>query len=463
MKFSVANLGPIKTAEVTVAPLTIICGRNNTGKTYLTYSFFGLLDYLNSVGIYPVEDNVIDTLLNTGVALLPLIPNQQTFNLMTQDCCEVFDKLIPLIFAADPKHFRNTKVKLSIDTDELILPRVINKRFRSGTSFTLTVSKTKDTKDISFSLVMDDNRDYELKALKELLKHHIGVTLKQIYLSHFTSNIMFASTERTGILLFRDELTPTRGNNLTDALSKEEIADIVENMASLIYPLPIGKNINLIKRLKSISLKESPLARKHPELISEFEKISGGTYSVNDKGIFYIPNDSKSTILSMEESSGSVRSLVMISFWLKHLATKESLLMIDEPEMNLHPEGQRLLARWIVMLMNYGVRVFITTHSDYFVKELNTLIMLYTRRKKPYVTNLMKEHAISKDMMLSPSQIRIYVAERKTTKSQSGEIKLDNTKLYEGRIHKEFGVEVSSFDNTIDSINNLQRHILFNG
>ncbi|MGK7956413.1 MAG: AAA family ATPase, partial [Crocosphaera sp.] len=33
MKFEISNLGYIKQAEIELADLTIICGKNNTGKT----------------------------------------------------------------------------------------------------------------------------------------------------------------------------------------------------------------------------------------------------------------------------------------------------------------------------------------------------------------------------------------------------------------------------------------------
>ena len=57
--------------------------------------------------------------------------------------------------------------------------------------------------------------------------------------------------------------------------------------------------------------------------------------------------------------------------------------MVDEPELNLHPANQRRIARLFACLVNLGVKVFITTHSDYIVKELNTLIMLNHDRATP--------------------------------------------------------------------------------
>ena len=46
------------------------------------------------------------------------------------------------------------------------------------------------------------------------------------------------------------------------------------------------------------------------------------------------------------------------------------MLFIDEPELNLHPGNQRRIARLFARLSKLGIKVFITTHSDYIIKEL---------------------------------------------------------------------------------------------
>ncbi len=43
MKITVKNLGALEQAEFTLGELTILCGCNNTGKTYATYALFGFL------------------------------------------------------------------------------------------------------------------------------------------------------------------------------------------------------------------------------------------------------------------------------------------------------------------------------------------------------------------------------------------------------------------------------------
>ena len=41
--FRFKNIGPVNDAEVELGDLTIIAGRNNTGKTYMVYTLYGFL------------------------------------------------------------------------------------------------------------------------------------------------------------------------------------------------------------------------------------------------------------------------------------------------------------------------------------------------------------------------------------------------------------------------------------
>ena len=41
MKFKVENLGLLRKAEFEIGDLTMICGENNSGKTYAVYAFYG--------------------------------------------------------------------------------------------------------------------------------------------------------------------------------------------------------------------------------------------------------------------------------------------------------------------------------------------------------------------------------------------------------------------------------------
>lgn len=51
-------------------------------------------------------------------------------------------------------------------------------------------------------------------------------------------------------------------------------------------------------------------------------------------------------------------------------ATYNSLLIIDEPEVNLHPKWQIFYAEIVCELVSMGVDIIITTHSPYIIDAL---------------------------------------------------------------------------------------------
>ena len=168
------------------------------------------------------------------------------------------------------------------------------------------------------------------------------------------------STERTGAVIFQSELNLSRNRLLDMALeasanTNPDPARLFDRVYGGGYPLPVKDNIDFINSLAETLSEESYLSKQHPEIIEDFETLSGGSYKLQGNALHFIPKSSKNVRLLMGESSSSVRSLVIFGYYLRHQAKKGDLLMIDEPELNLHPANQRRLARLLVRLVNFGI------------------------------------------------------------------------------------------------------------
>ena len=74
MKVQVENLGPLRVAEFEIGDLTIICGANNTGKTYATYALYGFLAFWHEAFSIPVEGHITHELLANGSVEIDLEP-----------------------------------------------------------------------------------------------------------------------------------------------------------------------------------------------------------------------------------------------------------------------------------------------------------------------------------------------------------------------------------------------------
>ena len=79
---------------------------------------------------------------------------------------------------------------------------------------------------------------------------------------------------------------------------------------------------------------------------------------------------------TLDRTSSMVSELAPLILFLKYLVNPTDLLILEEPESHLHPQAQRQMARGIVRLVNAGVKVLITTHSDYFLNQVNNLLRI---------------------------------------------------------------------------------------
>ena len=101
------------------------------------------------------------------------------------------------------------------------------------------------------------------------------------------------------------------------------------------------------------------------------------------------------------------------------------------------------------MLVNADIYVAITTHSDHIIRELNTLIMLHNP-KSQRLKSIAKELGYDKkhlNCLLSPKKVKCYVAEDGIVKPMD--------------ISQKYGIEVTSFDDSIRDVNSLQKRILY--
>ena len=87
----------------------------------------------------------------------------------------------------------------------------------------------------------------------------------------------------------------------------------------------------------------------------------------------YRPRSSKEDI-RLSRASSMVSELAPIVLFLRSAVRRGDMLIIEEPEAHLHPAAQTRMAVALARLVRAGVRVVVTTHSDWLLKELGNLI-----------------------------------------------------------------------------------------
>lgn len=458
MRISIKNLGAIKQADFSLGNFTIICGANNTGKTYATYALFGFLSFWRDAFSIKVPDEDVQRLLKQGSIELDLENYVDHAPADLEAGCKAFTKQLAQVFASSDRYFADSYFSVRLDPSDIRPTSTFELTMGAANARLFSISKEADSNLITISFLVEKEK---VKVPRNVISKIIGDALKDIVFGHLFPRPFIASAERTGAAIFRKELNFARNRLLEEMGSMEKDIDPFELLSKVYtdYALPVRSNVDFTRRLEEIAKKDSFIAKSHLEILNDFADIIGGDYLVTKSDELYFVPKGKKLKLTMDESSSAVRSLLDIGFYLRHVAEPGDLLMVDEPELNLHPENQRRVARLFARLVNIGIKVFITTHSDYIIKELNTLIMLNQGAER--LKALAEQEHYKESELLTSDKIRVYIAEEALVKSDGAQRRTKCQTLVAADIDSKLGIEARSFDKTIEDMNRIQEEILW--
>lgn len=459
MKITIQNLGILKQADFEVGDLTVICGKNNTGKTYATYALYGFLKIWKHLIDIGIDLSEIEELIEQNAKKIDLDKIWKERKKLVNKVCKSYSNILFKIFASEEKKFIDSKFHLQTRENVWDSSVSFSKTLKNKTYGNLKFQKEAGSSVLKVFLLREEANDEKppLTILKELIEDQV----KEILFQDMFPDVFIASAERTGVAIFRKDLDFAR-NRMLDELGMNRDIDPFEflNKVYTSYALPVKDNVDFARSLEDFSRQDSYLKKEHPDILNKFSEVIGGDYKVIRGIIYFVPKKGGVKLL-MNESSSAVRSLLDVGFYLRHFARKGDLFIIDEPELNLHPENQCRLARLFACLVNAGLKIFITTHSDYIVKEINTLLML--KQKKKHMTKIMKEYGYENNELLNADKVKVFIADKKPVllEGRTRRTKIDT--FFPAKINQELGIKLGSFDEVINRMNDIQNEIMWGG
>jgi predicted ATP-binding protein involved in virulence len=465
MKFQFEQLGPLYKGEVELADLTIICGENNTGKTYITNSLYALLSSWQQLLAWDLSENDMLKLQSEGFIGIDLQKEiVDNWAVILQNTMDRLAENLHDFLATPPERFKDTKLSLLMPITDDWISRDFEVGLNSSQGKSLVSIKKQAKNNIAEIALVVESGD-ELPPIHSLARF-IREQLLEMVLEETFPNVFIASAERTGSAIFRGELNFSK-NKLVNMLTEMENGKkAVVNFSTLLklmkrtYALSIEHNVefisNIIPDLEQLGI--SDVVKGSPELLKKLSTCAGGTYKASKEGIIHFTPKGTALKMGLGEASSSVRSLMVLWFWLNHKAKPGDLLMIDEPELNLHPANQRRLAQFLAALVNAGVKVFLTTHSDYIIRELNTLIMLSS--DKSHLSAVREKFGYSESDSLAAEKVAVYSTTTMLFEIDGKKKKRLGT-LEKWDVKQHHGIQVKSFDEAINEMNRVQDAILY--
>lgn len=441
----VSYLGPIRKAVVDLQkPFTLFCGPNSTGKTYMSYLLYAInedSDYDDSKGLDKIAKQIL---------------SEQQFVLRR----ELIDEYIGDLAKG---------MKSKLGSIFGIGDSMVEKLF-SQFELTLSLSDNEFEKIVSQPCrLVSGNNDAEVvlekDAYSDVVRYQVNIKAQNIIrdslmnirfmLSHYFRILCFGNiggvrmltVERNSIYTFKTELSLSR-NELIDRIQQKsgqselDIFDIV-NSSSRRYPLAVRSSLRIANDLENVQKFNGP----YYQFAEQIEKgILHGEVKITRNGDveFISEKAGRSKHLPIHMASSIVKTMSSLVIYLKHIARKGDLLIIDEPEMNFHPDVQIALVRIFSMLSKKGLRLIVSTHSDYMVREVNNLIMAGSLYH--HDAQLINEMGYKEEMLMKKETVVVKYFNYGKSKRflDVVDVKVEND-----------GFAVESIDNTINSQNKI--------
>jgi len=446
LRIKVKDFGPISEGEIVLKPLTLFIGPNNSGKSYmatLIHSLFEAYPFLREISLPRRRDDtnvleqhffiaVFDTSLRNAV--LDLLPEfrDQVIDVLKEKKevyvpQQLIEKVIERIFNEIYEKRFSSEIIRSFACPLKELVKIGKESFKIEISYN---SYSSSLKLKGSSLKIEEYPKVNIRIKVKLTETHGPfISIKRIPKDEFLIELAD----------FSQELKRSAYSQILYSILNICISKVLQNIARPCYYLPAARSgiLQGHRALAASIVKRAPYAGIEKLEVPKFS----GTVSDFISSILTLPEERGSlyelaqdfekelikgeiVIRTLEEyvgpeikykfmnseiplhrASSTVSELAPLILYLKYRVEPGDVLIIEEPEAHLHPQNQRVLAKFLVKMIRKGVYIVITTHSDYLLRQLNNLILLSKIEPKERVT----KYKYDEESYLKPEEVSTYL------------------------------------------------------
>ncbi|OBQ29762.1 MAG: hypothetical protein AN483_08825 [Aphanizomenon flos-aquae MDT14a] len=398
MKIKFSNLGSIQETELDLRPLTVIIGPNNSGKTYIAYSTYGLWqrarsslslrrDNKSEPELKPEEHDKWSLKIDHNLLDFFIRDIEKTAKRFGED---KYFGVQQFFQDSSRKLFSTTSFEMIISQQEVedAINQLIHK---DAIPLTDEISlKLTRKEDVLFFEIQPKNEELSKNQTLHFTNRFITNRFISSVAEVLFSNIFPFPAERNAFINIYKILETKRYRILKQKQRESFINSTSEEKFGLPqpliaidirYPQPVEDFLDFLSEieLQETTKINSSNKNEFQKLADEIEKQLQNKNKTNLKPTKLGGKDIKVLVkkgleIDLYNASSSIKQLAPLLLYLRYRASKGDFLVIDEPEMNLHPESQAKLLEALSILVNLGVRILLTTHSPYVMAHLDNLV-----------------------------------------------------------------------------------------
>ena len=418
MRLSVSNFGPIAKADIELRPLTVFVGPSNTGKSYLASLIYALHNSFSR--IFSPQNIMHPAQEMNGNSGLELTKQEQadfikwasqTFSSDTpeEDMNEESNYTIPTniqeMFDEFIKHYYSRTIKeeiercFGVNTINDLIRYNSNKKISdieiySNLNETLNSPKARINitgNSLGFStlipvsliqisgilttflnLFISEKNDiaFPEKLVAEIMINRITSEITRINMEQLSHPSYYLPADRTGVMHAHQVV-------MSSLIRGATTAGVSHKLRVPILSGVLGDFLNELLTMSKTSENRDGIpgaATRIEEEILDGSVHSEGEYEDIPYPEFTYQPDGWNKKLPLMNSSSMVSELAPVVLYLRHMVRHGNTLIIEEPESHLHPSKQVEFMRQLALLSKEGVRIIITTHSEWVLEAISNIV-----------------------------------------------------------------------------------------
>ncbi len=361
MELKIKNIGKIKDSSIEFNGLTVIAGVNSTGKSTVSkilYSIFNSLSNFDSNNIIEIKNAIRNQMYSLFEFFRGSVDISKHIDKIFSLRKEIIDTDLVLKVIDDTINVIKTYGVVSIPDGEFDSQRL------NVQNTILNILKTSD----EVYKLNKCNREFQIefgKQINSLFNNEEG----EIVLKLKRKDYFFKFYDDKLVDFSKDI------NILYDILYYDD-PNLILDLQVILRRIRThnDKVARIIDKSINSSVDEVILNERLNCIFELINKINLGSLKRNDSGGYAIYDDKYRKPLNINNlSMGSKALLVLIQIFHSSFMKDNNLLILDEPEIHLHPEWQIILAEMIVLVQReFSLTCLINSHSPYFVSAIET-------------------------------------------------------------------------------------------
>jgi hypothetical protein len=376
MKLTLKNIGKIGTASVEINGITVIAGENNTGKSTIGRALFAVFNSFCNVQTQIEAERIasIENLLNR------MYMNVGIRFTRTANTADIARTIVSHI-----DEYRQSELPDMQKSIIALLSQYIDVKVESFDDNTAadTVLRIKDVLNVSdvdfLKSVLERNLDAEFnEQVCNIFSEDDGEIQLQI-----KDSILTVSVENEGSV---DIQNPDNISLHTEVVYIDD-PFVLDDLRMFYWRMSGASSDHqyLLRRKLSLSDSETNVFDEiiaKDKLNSIYEKISSvcsGDVIRSRKSMTGYQKKGSDKVLNVRNLSTGLKTFVILKMLLTSGAIEPNgTIILDEPEIHLHPEWQLLFAELIVLIQKeFGVHILLNTHSPYFLNAIEVYTAKY--------------------------------------------------------------------------------------